>query len=161
MNRDNEQMMQPASAGSVRFIFEYEGDQIRLVSQQEINVEPPPGSPELAPAEQTGFWLEVRDTGLHVLHRQQMHDPVMTHPEVFSNEPGKTIARSETPRQKGAFTVVVPRFASSDHLAFMRVDAETRAKAAEAVAGGPVGEIARFPLRPQPKTDQKEKEEGT
>lgn len=160
MYRDNEQMSQPASASSVRLIFEYEGDEIRQVSQQEVNVEPPPANPETATADEAGFWLELRDDRLRVLHRQIMHDPVMTHPEVFSNEPGKTIARSETSRQKGAFTVLVPRIAASDHLAFIRMDPQTRLEAARDMEGGaPAGEIARFSLKkPPPANDNKEEE---
>ena len=156
MNRDNEHMAQPATAGSVRFIFEYEGNQIRLVSRQEINVEPPRSDPKTAPAEQVGFWLEVRDAKLQVLHRQIMHDPVMTHPEVFSDESGKTIVRSEVAAQKGAFSVVIPRIAGGDHLAFIRMDLQARAKVARELAAVPAGEIARFSLKAQPETDSKE-----
>jgi len=155
MNRDNEQMAQPRA--SLRLIFEYEGDQIRLVSQQETDVEPPLSDPKTAPAEQAGFWLEVRDAKLRVLHRQIMYDPVMTHPEVFSDQSGKNIVRSETPMRKGAFTVLVPRMATSDHLAFIRINPQIRARAERKLVGGaPVGEIARFPLKVQPTPASKE-----
>ncbi len=156
MRYDDEQMAQSTASGAVRLIFEYEGDEIRLVSQQDVDVIPPQGHPTTPPEGQTGFWMEVRDPKLQVLHRQIMSDPVMTNPEVFSNEPGKTIARSETPIAKGAFTVLVPRMPDSDHLAFVRMDPEVRAKAASRLRA-PAGEIARFSLKPQSDAEPKSK----
>ncbi|MGA9771846.1 MAG: hypothetical protein WBV94_22640 [Blastocatellia bacterium] len=156
MRYDNEQMAQSAASGSVRLIFEYEGDAIRLVSQQDVDVTPPPGHPTTAAEDQMGFWMEVRDPKLQVLHRQVMSDPVMTNPEVFSNEPGKTITRSEKTIPKGAFTVLVPRIPDSDHLAFVRMDPGVRAESAGKLRA-PAGEIARFSLKPQPETETKSK----
>ena len=156
MRYDDEQMSQSTASGAVRLIFEYEGDEIRLVSQQDVDVIPPAGQATTPAEDQTGFWMEVRDPKLQVLHRQVMSDPVMTNPEVFSNEPGKTIARSETPISKGAFTVLVPRIPDSDHLAFVRMNPEARAKAASRLRA-PAGEIARFSLKPQSDADTKSK----
>ena len=156
MNFDNEQMAESPASGSVRLILEYDGDKIRLVSQQAVDVEPPITDPTTATAEQMGFSVEVRDDNLRVLHRQVMHDPLMTHPEVFSNEPGKTIARSTKPIKKGAFTVLVPAIPASDHVAFIRKTPETRDKAATA-DGAPAGEIARFSLKAQPAAASKPK----
>ena len=156
MRYDDEQMAQSTASGAVRLIFEYEGDEIRLVSQQDVDVIPPSGQATTAAEGQTGFWMEVRDPKLQVLHRQVMSDPVMTNPEVFSNEPGKTITRSETPLPKGAFTVLVPRMPDSDHLAFVRMDSDVRAKAASRLRA-PAGEIARFSLKSQPEADTKSK----
>lgn len=150
MRSDNEQMAQPPAAESLRLIFEYDGDRISLVSQQPVNVAPPPSRTTAPIVERTGFWAEIRDERLGVLYRQNMHDPVMSHPEVFSNEPGQTIARSVTPRKKGAFTIIVPRLDTSDHLALIRMDPEARSKAAARTAPAvPAGEIARFTLKPQ------------
>ena len=156
MRYDDEQMAQATASGAVRLIFEYEGDKIHLVSQQDVDVIPPSGHPTTPTEGQTGFWMEVRDPQLQVLHRQIMSDPVMTNPEVFSNEPGKTIARSETPIRKGAFTVLVPRMPDSDHLAFVRMDEAVRAKAASRLRA-PAGEIARFSLKAQPEAETKSK----
>ena len=90
----------------------------------------------------------LRDANLRVLHRQVTHDPIITHPEVFSDQPGKSIVRSPTPMKKGAFTVLVPRIAASDHLALIRMDTKVRSQARAALpAAGPVGEIARFSLK--------------
>ena len=157
---DDEQMAQQPALGSVRLIFEYDGNKVRMVSQQDVDVEPPPSRPQISAQEHTGFWVEVRDPKLQVLHRQVLSDPIMTHPEIFSNEPGRTIARSEKPVRKGAFTVLIPRLPDSDHLALIRVDDESRAKAEKAL-GAPAGEIARFSLKPQPAPEKKKRKRST
>lgn len=147
MQKDDERMAQPQTAGSTRLIFEYDGDNLRLVSSHDVELAPPASDAKTAGADEAGFWLEVRDARLQVMHRQIMHDPMMTHAEVFSNEPGKSIARSTTPVRKGAFTVLVPRLPTSDHLAFVRMDAPARERARTArVGAAPIGEIARFSL---------------
>ncbi|HEU4389106.1 MAG TPA: hypothetical protein VFV34_14995 [Blastocatellia bacterium] len=160
MRYDNEQMAQSPASGSVRLILEYDGDEIRLVSRQEVDMEPPLSDPTTAPAEQAGFWLEVRDSKLQVLHRQVMHDPAMTHPEVFSNEPGKSIVRSSKPVAKGAFTVIVPAVPDSDHVAFIRKGPGTQAKAAPGITTA-TGEVARIPLKSEPAAESKPKKKQT
>lgn len=148
MRKDDERMAQSAATGAVRLIFEYEGDQIRLISQQDVDLFSPASDPKSAAVHESGFWLELRDANLRVLHRQVTHDPIITHPEVFSDQPGKSIVRSPTPIRKGAFTVLIPRIAASDHLALIRMDTKARSQARAALpAVGPVGEIARFTLK--------------
>lgn len=153
MRKDDERMAQSAATGSVRLIFEYDGEEIRLISEQEVALVPPASDSKVARADEAGFWLELRDAKLQVMHRQIIHDPIITHPEVFSDQPGKSIVRSPTPSKKGAFTVLVPRIATSDHIAFIRMDANARLLAraqARQPAAGPAGEIARFSLnKPQ------------
>ena len=136
---------------SVRLIFEHDGDQIRLIKRQEVDMVPPPSAAKSGYAQETGFWLEVRSAGMQVLHRQIMHDPVATHPEVFSDEPGKTIARSNEPSRKGAFTVVIPEAPDNDHLAFVRANPTARSEAEKRLlSAAPTGEIARFSIKKDP-----------
>jgi hypothetical protein len=140
--------MNTKTARSVRLIFEYDGDQIRLIKQQEVDMAPPPSDARSFPAQESGFWLEVRNAGMQVLHRQIMRDPIATHPEVFSDGVGKTIARSNEPSRKGAFTVVVPEFPDNDHLAFVRANPAPRSMAErKLLSAAPTGEIARFSIK--------------
>jgi hypothetical protein len=140
--------MNTKTARSVRLIFEYDGDQIRLIKQQEVDMAPPPGDAKSFLAQESGFWLEVRNVGMQVLHRQIMRDPIATHPEVFSDGGGKTIARSNEPSRKGAFTVVVPESPDNDHLAFVRANPAARSVAEKKLlSAAPTGEIARFSIK--------------
>jgi hypothetical protein len=148
VTKDNQPSASHAAAKCIRLIFEYEGDKIRLIRRQEVDLQPPPSVPQAPSDREIGFWLEVRDSELHVMHRQRMHDPVEMHPEVFSSEPGQTIARAKAPAQKGAFTVVVPRIVDSDHIAFMRLRPQARTAAEiELSRVLPEGEVARFSLK--------------
>jgi hypothetical protein len=109
---------------------------------------PPPSDAKSGFALDNGFWLELRNVGMEVLHRQIMRDPIAIHPEVFSNEPGRTVARSNEPSTKGAFTVVIPELADNDHLAFVRATPAARSAAErKLLSAAPTGEIARFSLR--------------
>lgn len=140
--------MSTRSAKSVRLIFEYDGDQIRFIKQQEVDMVPPPSEPTSGFAEEDGFWLEVRDAGMKVLHRQSVADPIAIYPEIFSNVPGETVARSNEPSRKGAFTVVVPESPDNDHLAFVRAAPLARPRAEKRVpVSAPSGEIARFSIK--------------
>jgi hypothetical protein len=140
--------MNARSTRSVRLIFEYDGDQIRLIKQQDVEMVPPPSEPTSGFAEEDGFWLEVRDAGMKVLHQQNVVDPIAIYPETFSNVAGETVARSNEPSRKGAFTVVVPETPENDHLAFVRAKPVARPTAEErAPESAPSGEIARFSIK--------------
>ncbi len=143
----------PAPAGSIRLIFEYEGDQVRLISQQPVDVVAPPGASLPRPGErdleasQAGFRLEVRNADDNVLYRQAMHDPIVQFPEVFSEQPGANITRSTTPAPRGAFTAVVPSLPAGDHVSLIR-SAPTPGTRGLPGATTRTGEIARFALHP-------------
>jgi hypothetical protein len=146
--RGQEVRMSSEKPKAVRLIFEYDGNQIRLIKQQAVEMMPPPSDAKADFARDAGFWLELRSAGMQVLHRQIMRDPIASHPEVFSNEPGKTVSRSNEPSTKGAFTVVIPDTADSDHLAFVRANPLARSAAEKRLfSSTPTGEIARFSLR--------------
>jgi hypothetical protein len=117
---------QPGSgqeARSVRLIFSYDGDDVRLESRQPVEMRAPRSDPVEGYADQTGFWTEVRDAQGSVLHRQVMHDPVRRDAEVFSPDPERSIARVPIERPHGVFSVVVPLVPGADHVALMGVPA--------------------------------------
>ena len=132
-------------AESVRLLFEFEGDQIRLVDHQAVDVVPPPSAARSGFSHDSGFWLEVRSGRMDVLHREILHDPIDLHPEVFA-EDGKTISRSSEPRKKGAFAVLVPELPDGDHLAFVRSDPASRSLLQRLFNRPAAREVARFSL---------------
>lgn len=121
------------SARSVRLIFSYEGDDVRLESRQPVEMRAPPSDPIEGSEKETGFWTEVRDAHGSVLHRRIMHDPVRRDAEVFSPDPGQSIRRVPIERPRGAFTVLVPLVPGADHVALMGVPAAGTAAFAPAV----------------------------
>ncbi|MBH1938792.1 hypothetical protein I5Q34_31805 [Streptomyces sp. AV19] len=132
----------PGRQTAVRLIFEYEGTDIRLVSRQRVEMVPPPGDPLHPEQDLHGFWVEVRDAGLHPLYRRVMHPPVRHDAEVFSDDPERSLARVPVDEPKGAFAVLVPDLADADHIALVSSPPAPGATAA------PATEVARFALGP-------------
>jgi hypothetical protein len=98
---------QPAQPGPVRRLtFEYDGDQIRLVSEQHVRMIVPP--PEQADA-LVGFQVLLRDQQDQPVLRFSRTNPIRHDAEVFS-PPGadQSIARVPVDRPKGSFVLLVP-----------------------------------------------------
>jgi hypothetical protein len=130
---------EPTPRGAVRLVFEYDGRQVRLVSRQRVDMQPPPTDPIEGYEGQQGFWVEVRDADGRTLHRRVMQDPIAD-AEVFSDEPGQSVMRVPVREPRGSFAILVPDSEDADHLALM---------SSPAVAGvrrGPATELARIPL---------------
>ena len=108
---------------SVRLIFSYDGDAVRLESRQPVEMVVPPSDPVEDFETPPGFWTEVRDGEGSVLHQQVMRDPIRRDVEVFSPDPERSIARVPIERPHGAFAVLVPLVPGADHVALMRVPA--------------------------------------
>jgi hypothetical protein len=89
-------------------IFAFDGDQVRLVSQQSVEMVLPPSDPVPAAEGQKGFWYELRDVQDRPLYRQVIHHPMREDVEVFSDDPKQTVARHPVPSRKGVFVVLVP-----------------------------------------------------
>lgn len=132
----------PGRQAAVRLIFEYEGTDIRLVSRQRVEMIPPPSDPLREEQDLHGFWVEVRDAELRPLYRRVMHPPVRHDAEVFSDDPGRSLARVPVDEPKGAFAVLVPDIAEADHIALVS------SPLAPGAALAPATEVARFALGP-------------
>jgi len=139
---------EPVEQGAVRLIFEYDGDDVRLVSSQSVDVVVQPSAPTRGFEDRSGFWVELRASSEDVLYRQVLTDPARVHPEVFSPDPAVGITRSPEPEAAGAFTVLVPRQQESSHVVLMGSPpaAGTRAPRMAASQEAPAEEIARFPI---------------
>lgn len=91
-----------------RLTFEYEGDSVRLVDRQPVSMLAPVDDAELLARGEDGYWIEVRDDEGHPLYQQVLHQPLQTHYEVFSPEPGVSPQLVPNPDSRGAFQAVVP-----------------------------------------------------
>jgi hypothetical protein len=130
--------------GAVRLIFSYEGDDLRLLSRQRVEMVPPPSDPLEGFEAQKGFWLEVRDAQGAVLHRQIMHAPIRRDAEVFSDDAERSIARIPVERPSGAFAVVIPELPEADHVALVS------SPVTETPEATPAAETHRFSLADGP-----------
>lgn len=135
---------------SMRLIFEYDGDDVRLVMQQPVDL-PPTDAPT---AQRTGHFVETRDAAGRTLARVAAPGAIPDSVEVFPERHGDPITRLPVDRPRGAFTIIVPASQDTDHVRLVQMTAppSDAAQPATRSVAQPQGamqerEIARFPLQ--------------
>jgi|tagenome__1003787_1003787.scaffolds.fasta_scaffold20265558_2 hypothetical protein len=136
---------------AMRLVFEYDGDQVRLVHQSPVTMVVPDSHPEQnAP----GVYVDSRDATNASLARVRAPEALSQSVEVFPSQPGEAIHRVDQPRS-GAFTVVVPAPQEADHVTVVQVahgtEPPTAGLASLAIAGhdgapATATDLAHFPL---------------
>jgi len=135
---------------AVRLIFEYDGDDVRLVSQQPVHVAV--SGFDLAPAPAAGHFVELRTAANEPLNRVPVRGAFAASAEVFPERHGDPITRVDVASPKGAFTVVVPAGPEAVRAALLQVVPPSPGPrpSPRAAAPGPgqpeVREIATFEL---------------
>ena len=104
---------------SVRLVFEYEGDEVRLVLQQPVDVAVT--GFDLARTNRPGSYVEVRDAGGAPLARVPVRNAPEAGMEVFPEDHSQPITRTDAPAS-GAFMVVVPAAEAAARVALVRVE---------------------------------------
>jgi hypothetical protein len=129
---------------ATRFIFEYDGDQIRLVAQKDVEMEIP--APPARAATAPGHYVDARDAGEQTLARAAAPGAFADSAEVFPEDHAEPITRIDVPR-RGAFTVTLPALDDADHLTVVRIGRpDVRGAAAELQAASAT-DLASFPLK--------------
>jgi hypothetical protein len=138
-----------APTKAVRLIFSYDGDRVKLVSQQRIDMMVPPSDPVTGFKKQKGFWAELKNKREKTLYRRVMHNPTRNDAEVFSETSEQNISRSPAPKRKGVFVVVVPDTDSGDAVTLSRSSPEVKgpARGVRALASKPATEFLRLKLK--------------
>lgn len=143
---------QSAPNRAMRLIFEYDGDQVRLVSQQPVEVAIT--GFDLAQTERQGYYVDTRNAAGRTLARVPARNVFTGSTEVFPEQPGGAITRVDVPKPRGAFTVIVPAPSDADHVALVQVKpgqadaaAPTSKGTSQVEGGAQVVELARFPLK--------------
>jgi hypothetical protein len=134
---------------SIRLIFEYEGDRVRLISQQPVDMVVT--GFDLPPTNQAhaAYHVEARDENEKTLARVPARGAMESSAEVFPEHPGEPIIRHDVKVPKGAFTVVIPAPAAAHHVTLVQVKP---GKSAEGVAPGAAApqpeviDLVSFPL---------------
>jgi hypothetical protein len=147
-----DEVHEPGPTPAVRLIFEFDGDEVRLVSQQPVDVAVP--GFDLARVLHPGHYVETRDADNAPLSRVSIREAFAASAEVFPEDHGEPITRVDVAEPKGAFTVIVPASAAATQVALLHVrpPAEVHAErplggATSATPAQPeVSEIATFNL---------------
>jgi hypothetical protein len=132
--------LQPTKA--TRLIFEYEGDEVRLVAQQNVEMVIPP-TPVSADA--PGYYVDARDAGGRTLARVAAAGAFARSVEVFPEDHREPITRADVPQRRGAFTVTVPSSDQADHVTLVRL-AGTAPGATANLQHADVVDVATFRL---------------
>lgn len=142
----------PTPTRAMRLVFEYEGDQVRLVMQQPVEMVVT--GFDLTRTTQPGYYVDTRDAGEQTLARVAARNAFETSAEVFPEQPGEPIIRVEQATPRGAFTVVVPMPDRADHVTIVAVAPSSTAAptpGARATAGGTVvNDLVSFSLGVRP-----------
>jgi septal ring-binding cell division protein DamX len=123
-------------APAIRLIFEYDGDEVRLVSQQPVDVAIT--GADLAQVQAAGTFVDTRDATNRTLARVHARGVSEGTAEVFPEKPGQPFERVNVERPKGAFTVVLPAPQAAARVAVVRV--KPGAAPAARAPGGPAAE---------------------
>src|SRR4051812_26110078 len=91
---------------ALRLVFWFDGDDVRLVSRERVQMTLSTSEGADQGENQAGFWAETRAADGRVLDRRFMHNPMRGDVEVFSDDATTSISRRGTERRSGAFTVV-------------------------------------------------------
>jgi hypothetical protein len=100
----------------VRLIFEYEGDTVRLVSQEPVDVDTSLFTPT---GQLADHFVETRNTTGAALARVPARGAFLQSAEVFPEDHHEQITRIDT-AARGAFTVVVPAPSEAVRVAVIR-----------------------------------------
>ncbi len=137
-----------------RITFQYDGTQIRKISQQRVEKLSPPSHETEGHQNQVGFWYELRDANGKIQYRRVIHNPMQ-----MDTETPSTTGFSRRPVQspRGTFQLVVPELEGASTLVlFASPHPEPSAVGSPAqealrppiarVATSPAQEIGRFNL---------------
>jgi len=134
---------------AMRLTFSYAGDDVKLISQQPVEMVVPPSDPVKGFQRHKGFWAELKNEKDKTLYRRVMHNPTRNDAEVFSDDPEQSISRQPAPKRKGVFVLVVPDTDQSDAVTLSRSEPETKgpARGIRSLASKPASQILRFKLK--------------
>jgi hypothetical protein len=139
----------PESNKAVRLTFSYDGNDVKLLTQQPTEMIVPSTDALKGYGTHKGFWAELRSGRDKTLYRTVMHNPTKNDAEVFPGTPNEGISRMPAPDRKGVFVVVVPDTDEGEEVILCRSKPATKGptKGVRALASNPAEEILRLKLK--------------
>jgi hypothetical protein len=117
----------PRPSPARRLTFAYEGDQVRLVSEQLVTMIIPPSHPLDRLETAGGFSIILRDERGEPVYGRISESPLRFDEEVFDRDPKRSIRREANPHPKGTFVVLVPAIDNARRLEFFGSPAKPKA----------------------------------
>lgn len=106
----------PDDVLTVRIVFEYDGEKVRVVSSQRVDMLVPFSEPLVDYAHLQGSWIEVRDREERPLYRHLLPHMLQSDVEGPSDSPGYPMTRRPVDRPKGMFVALVPDLPAATHI---------------------------------------------
>jgi hypothetical protein len=133
----------------MRLTFSYDGDDVKLLSQNRVDMITPTSDAVKGYGTHKGFWAELRSGSDKTLYRTVMHNPTKNDAEVFPGTPTEGISRVPAPERKGVFVVVVPDMDQGEEVILCRSAPATKGptKGIRALASQAAEEILRLKLK--------------
>jgi hypothetical protein len=127
-----------SSLRTLRVTFSYEGNQVRMVSRQAVDMRPEPSDPVYDYRGQSGAWFEVRDATGRVLYRRVIRNPMPVDMEAPSGDPERPFTRVRPPERRGTFVLTMPNLSRAQSIVLYTSPDDDPQK--------PAREIGRFEL---------------
>jgi hypothetical protein len=104
----------PPKNRAIRLTFSYKGNNISLITQQNIEKMLPSSLEPDYDKNLILFWYEITDSRKNILHRQIIDNPIKADMEIFSLDPRDSIVRQKRTDIRGAFSLVIPDIPEAD-----------------------------------------------
>jgi hypothetical protein len=124
------------------FTFSYEGKNIELISQQRIEMLPPPPESTFLQEGQSGFWYELQDESGSILYQRSIHNPIKFEMTAYSNDPEIPMKEVTVENPQGVFELLAPDMGEARTLVIFSSPMDPELTAA------PASELARFVIDP-------------
>lgn len=105
------------TASAVRLTFEYEGENVRMVSSQKLDMLVPRSDPLAGYQAEHGSWIELRDGEDRPIYRVILRGAIQADVEAPSDEPAHHMTRRVVDRPKGVFVVLLPNLSEAKTVA--------------------------------------------
>lgn len=128
----------PKPQPAIRYLFDYEGTEVHLLSRQSLVMLVPPSDPIDGLEGQAGFWYELRDSAGKALYRRIVRNPIQVHIEVHEEDSASPTRRMVDAPQ-GVFSALVPDLPQAVQIALC--------SSPFTKAYGPVADIATFAVK--------------
>ena len=137
---DMPQRSEEKKPGAIRLTFSYQGESVKLIKEQTLDMIVPPSHDFEHRKDASGFWVEVLDKKRNTIYRRSSENPIKHYAEVRSDDPDRPLYMERIKDPSGIFTILVPDTRRAQDVALFSSAFTPEKKLSPAV------EIARFKL---------------